>query len=417
MRDARPLATEAEFEAFAAIGANAYPGIKVVSPEDRQKLAERLQQYNQAPTVSFHGVFEGDRLLGGMRLHDFKINIRSAKVSAGGVGFVAVDLLHKKQGVAKDLIGYFLRQCQQQGQHMALLYPFRPDFYRKMGFGYGAKISQYRVRPSDLPGTGDRQHVRMLGSDDAEALAACYGRFANERHGLLEKTTLEFVVTLGAPENRVVGYARDGNVTGYMVFNFTTDRPDAVMINDILVKELIYESREALAGLMAFLRTQADQIRRVIFDIPDDTFHHLLFDPRDGSERSLASLYHQTNVQGVGIMHRVVDTGALFGALGGCDFNGQSCSLRIVARDSFLPANDRTTIVRFDQGRPSIRDGGEYDATIELDVAEFSSLLMGAVSFRSLHRYGLAEISDLAAVDLVSRIFAVDEKPICLTWF
>jgi predicted acetyltransferase len=416
MRQIRPLANEAEFATFATIGSNAYPGAKVVSEEDRQRLKQRLLDQGQSPTVSFHGVFEGQRLLGGMRLHDFTMNMRSARIAAGGVGFVAVDLLHKKQGVAKEIVGYFLRRCRAQGQHMALLYPFRPDFYKQMGFGYGAKISQYRVRPAHLP-AGDRAHVRMLGPEDAPLVAACYGRYAAARHGLLDKAPGDFETMLAAPENRVVAYQKDGAVAGYMLFSFTTDRPDAFLINDILVKELVYESRAALAELLAFLRAQADQVRRVVFNLQDDTFHHLLFDPRDGSEHFIATLYQQSNVQGLGVMYRVVDTRALFEALGSCDFGGQSCALRIAVRDSFLPENAAAVVVEFDQGRPTVRDDGPHDLAIDLDVAELSSLLMGVVGFRELYRYGLAEISDPRQIDLVSRLFAVAEQPICLTWF
>jgi len=53
---------------------------------------------------------------------------------------------------------------------------------------------------------------------------------------------------------------------------------------------------------------------------------------------------------------------------------------------------------------------------MSLDVAEFSSLLMGAVDFQHLYAYNLAEISDPAAVPVVNRLFAAP-KPICLTDF
>jgi predicted acetyltransferase len=417
MRQIRPLATESEFEAFAWIASNAYPGMKLVSDEDRQRLIQRVMAQQEASNTSVHGLFEGDRLLGGMRLHDFTMNLRSAKVGAGGVGFVAVDLLHKKQGVAKDMIAFFLRRCRERNQPIALLYPFRPDFYKQMGFGYGTKMSHYAVRPAHLPRGESRAHARLLGGDDKPLLAACYARQAGARHGLIEKTDADVDAMFAHPENRIVGCVEDGAVSGYLVFSFTTDRPDTFLVNDILVKELVYESRAALSELLEFLRTQADQIRRIMFNLQDDAFHRLLFDPRDDSEQFFATLYQQTNTQGVGIMYRAVDTRALFASLGGCDFGGQSCALKIAVRDSFVPENAGDVFVRFERGRPSVRDGDDYDIAIELDVAELSSLLMGVVSFRTLHRYGMAAISDERHIDAVTRLFAVEEKPICWTWF
>jgi hypothetical protein len=57
------------------------------------------------------------------------------------------------------------------------------------------------------------------------------------------------------------------------------------------------------------------------------------------------------------------------------------------------------------------------DVAVHLDVSEFSSLLVGAVSFGALHRYGLADISDAAYIEVVERIFGVAHPPICTTPF
>jgi predicted acetyltransferase len=62
-------------------------------------------------------------------------------------------------------------------------------------------------------------------------------------------------------------------------------------------------------------------------------------------------------------------------------------------------------------------DAGEYDVSLRLDIAEFSSLLAGSVDFSSLFRYGLVEISDPAYVNTINRIFAVEQKPMCTTSF
>ena len=340
MHEIRPITSDADFAQYAAIAGDAYPGTKVVSEQDRQRLTERLIARSANPFISSHGIFEGGRLLGAMRLHDFTLNARGAKIKAGGVGFVAVDLLHKKEHVAKELLEAFLRICQQRGQHMAMLYPFRPDFYRQMGFGYGAKISQYRVRPAHLP-RGSKAHLHMLTAGDKPLLAACYSRFASARHGLIDQTPAELDALFNAPENRIVGYKHDGEIQGYLVFSFAQERQDNFFLNNIVASALVYQHRAALAELLAFLHSQADQIAHVIFNTGEDSFHQLLFDPRNGTNNLLAGLGQETNTQGLGIMYRALNTAALFEALGGCDFNGQSCKLKIAVRDTFLPANNR----------------------------------------------------------------------------
>ncbi len=113
----------------------------------------------------------------------------------------------------------------------------------------------------------------------------------------------------------------------------------------------------------------------------------------------------------------MIDTPGLFSLLKGHDFGGQSCRLKLDIRDSFFPENDGSTIVHFTHGQPTVAENGEYDVAVGFDVAEFSSLVMGSVRFRSLVQYGLATISDPGAVDTIDRLFRTDKKPICTTPF
>lgn len=406
---------ESDFDLFIAIVANAYPGFKIVTEEDRQKVKQRLLKvHNQDPTTGFYGLYREGQLLGGMRWHDFTMQLFSTRVKAGGVGLVAVDLAHKKEKVARDMIARFLRHYRENGATMALLYPFRPDFYKQMGFGYGAKLSQYRVKPASLPRGASRAGVGFLTPDDKQALLACYNRYMAKTHGMIEKSAFELDGMFDRAENRIVGYKEGDRVSGYIVFTFQPVTPEA-WVNDILVKELIYETREALAGLLTFLHTQADQVNQIIFDLLDDYFHHLLLDPRNGSGNTIAPVYHESNVQGVGLMYRALDTPGLFEALAGHNFGGQSCKLKLSVADSFLAENDGGAVVHFKDGAARLAE--DYEVEIRLDVSDFSSLVMGVVSFKSLYRYNLADISEPRYLDTVNRIFWAEEKPVCTTQF
>ncbi|MEI7771497.1 MAG: GNAT family N-acetyltransferase, partial [Chloroflexales bacterium] len=175
----RPLADD-EIISFAQIALGAYPSISA-RPED---VAERMRaEQAENPTTRLYGCFRDADLLGGMRHHDFTMLFHGSPVPVGGVAMVAVDLLHKKEHVARDLIRHYLRHYRAAGAPVAALYPFRPDFYRQMGFGYGARLSHYRVGPDSFP-AGPRDHLRHLGGEDLPALLACYARYARQTHGL-----------------------------------------------------------------------------------------------------------------------------------------------------------------------------------------------------------------------------------------
>jgi predicted acetyltransferase len=219
------------------------------------------------------------------------------------------------------------------------------------------------------------------------------------------------------PALKVVGYWQDGRLLGYLLFTFQPTGQNNFLSNNIVVQEFVYETAEALQGLLAFLQAQADQVDRVIFNTQDENFHHLLPDPRNGSENLLSPVYHESNVQGVGIMYRVIDTPRLFTVLQKHNFGGQSCRLNLSIKDSFWPENEGSTVVHFVDGRTSLDTSGVYDVAIELDVAEFSSMVVGAVGFKQLYDYGLAQISDYAYVDVAQRLFQAEQKPLCMTRF
>jgi len=104
MVDIRPL-VKADLPAFTLIAANAYPGMQLNSAEDRQRWSQRMWQAQQEyPTTQLYGAFQGEALVGGMRLLDFRANILGQWLDVGGVGGVAVDLLHEKEHVAKHLV-------------------------------------------------------------------------------------------------------------------------------------------------------------------------------------------------------------------------------------------------------------------------------------------------------------------------
>ena len=169
--------------------------------------------------MRLYGAFREGRLLGGMQLHDYTMTFsssgspvdRTVQVPVGGVGMVAVDLLHKKEHVAHDLITFFLDHYRTRGMPLGLLYPFRPDFYKQMGFGYGTKMSEYRVRPSNLPTYGSKDHLVDLGPDDSELLLDYYNRYQARTHGMLRRTTFEIARKLSNLQNHLIGYRQDGS--------------------------------------------------------------------------------------------------------------------------------------------------------------------------------------------------------------
>ena len=416
MRQIREL-KRCDNEAMITVMANAYPGIHIVTEADREQFLQRTEEMMAEPSVKKWGLFADGDLLGIMRLFDFTMTLHETAVSIGGLGGVAVDMAYKKQKVARDMILFFLRQYREKGAALTALYPFRPDFYQQMGFGYGTKMNQYRVKPASLPRTR-MDGVAFLTDTDRVAIEACYGRYATQTHGMFLRHAYTWDTIFSDSNIRKVGYKRNGIIEGYIIFTFQPGKANHFLSNEILVRELVYETPQALAQLLAFVHFQADQIDRIIFNTQDETFHYLLHDPRLDDELMLKpTLYHESSRQGVGLLYRVIDVPRLFDQLAEHDFGGQTCRLKLTLHDSFLPENAGEWVIGFDNGRARLLFHGDFDTAIELNVPEFSSLVMGTIDFRQLITYRLATISQYAAVETVARLFRVPQKPICMTNF
>ena len=408
----RPLKTEADWDAYTTISVNAYPSIVGSGEFSRHRYKERGQRVAADPIISVLGLHENDDLLGVMRLYDFSMQLHGTKLLVGGIGGVAVDLIHKKKRVAYDMVQYFLKEYYDKGAALTALYPFRPDFYKQMGYGYGRKMNQYRISPAALP-SGNRQNVRPIENSDRPAFAACYQRVMDKTNGFMALPSSSFETLFASTKMQKIGYWESGQLRGYLLFNFQPVPDGNFLRNNIAIRSLIYEDAAALRGLLAFLQTQADQIETIILNTQEEDFHLLLNDPRNDSRHLLPSVYHESNTQGVGIMYRVINVPRLFELLSEHNFGGQTCTLQLNLIDSFWPACAGSWRLVAENGRIHLNQSATPDVEINMDISDFSSLVIGATTFRRLLSYGIVTISDSDYADVVHRLFFTDNKPIC----
>ncbi|MGF9798933.1 GNAT family N-acetyltransferase [Brevibacillus agri] len=416
MEEIRPVSRN-DIDEVVRIAAMAYPGSNLLGTESRQQFAERVKStLENDPNVSYHGCYRDGRLVGIMKWYDLSMYVYGIPLLTGGIGTVAVDLLHKKEKVAKAMLHGFLSAYRERGIPLVSLYPFRVDFYKQMGFGAGSKIYQYKFKPASLPYTGKEQIV-YLKKEDKEQVLACYQRVARQTHGMIRRTERDIDSLLNVPEKVVVGVQKEGKLTGYIAFQFESAHAENKIYNNLVVKELLYESRESLAQLLSFLHSQADQIQRIVLTTPDEDFHLLLSDPGNGTDRLLPGVYHESHVSGVGLMYRVIDVPGFFRQLAEHRFGAETISLRLTVRDSFLPENEGTWLVQFQHGQAHVARDGQADVSVELDISDFSSLVMGVVRFSKLYEYGMVELDDTAFLPQLDRLFSSAQKPQSMTAF
>jgi predicted acetyltransferase len=299
-----------------------------------------------------------------------------------------------------------------------------------MGFGYGSKMNEYRVHPAALPKGGSKEHLVFLDTSDSDQLLDYYNSYQSRMHGMLRRSTFEIARKFANPLSHIVGYRQDGRLHGYLQYRFRSTSDSNFLLNNLEVSECLYDTPEVLAELLTFLQSQADQIRTVVFWTQEENFHYLLLDPRNGSDYLMPPIYHESNTQGLGVMYRVLDTVALLRILDQSRYTLEdfTCCLHIEVADSFLPENSGLVVAKFDHGRiqsveratsgsASVPEPVEEPISISLDIADFSSLVLGVVGFKTLYAYGLAKLSDPGELDRVHRLFQTPDKPRCVTAF
>ncbi|BBB89698.1 MAG TPA: GNAT family N-acetyltransferase [Methylomusa anaerophila] len=409
---------ETDFPGYVQLQGTAYPGFYSIVPFPHQEMEERfIQLQKEDPIRKFYGVFQDGGLVGGMQLYDFTLRFHDTRIPLGGIGSVATDFLHKKKKVAKEIITFFINHYRSKEYVLAALHPFRPDFYKKMGFGYGTKTNLYRVKPESLPHGHTKQNLRFCTKQDIPLLVSCHNRVSAKTHGMIEQDSVMMERFFRDPGIRVIGYGQDGQLRGYVAFKFVPEPGKSPMIYDMEIIEMIYETPAATQELFSCLHSQSDQVRSIYLHTQDESFHYLLADPRNGTENLLPCIAHECNKQGLGIMYRVINIKGIFQVLREHDFGHQSCKLRIDVEDNFYPANSGAVILHCNCGRATVSEENDYEVAMSLNIGEFSSLLMGAVTVKQLCRHGLAVISDQSYLEIINQMFMVEEKPVCTVRF
>ncbi|MFW9853690.1 MAG: enhanced intracellular survival protein Eis [Candidatus Thorarchaeota archaeon] len=409
--------TNSDFTNFAAIVIRAYPGMlpERFSQEDKESWINRMQAVHEKNVkINYWGYFKDDVLIGGMILYDYKMSLFDVQMDVGGVGMVCVDLLRKKEHTAKKLIEFFHQHYLDRGFTITCLWPFRSDFYEKMGYAIGKKMNQYRFNPDQIRSIS-RESTVYFETTDIPELCRFFNSVASHTHGMILREDLQFKNLFR--DKFVVGYRRNGRIEGYISFSFRKLSPDNFIRNAIEIHECIYSTPQAFGALLVFLKKQDDQIDQIIFNTPEDSFHLVLTDSRL-EDPPMFLTAQASNLQGVGIMYRILNIKKFFEKLKDRRFAAETIRVKASVSDTFLPENSEPFVLSFKDGHASILpEQDNFDLEISTDVATFTSILLGIAPFKTLHSYGLIHASDSRYIEKLDRIFRTKRQPITIEQF
>ncbi|MDB5095388.1 MAG: putative GCN5-like N-acetyltransferase [Candidatus Eremiobacteraeota bacterium] len=400
---------DAAVPAMARVYADAYPVLEIASADALAGYTERMRATLERPGTRYVVAERGGAVLGVMRLYDYTMNVRGIDALTGGVGAVAVSLAHKRQGIARALIAWYLDFYREREAPFAILHPFRPDFYRALGFGYGTPVQRYGFRPAALRSHGARGTVRLLDEGDFDAIVACTERVRRTTNGAIARQPWALRQALGDPI-RFVGVEEGGTLRGLMLTAVKRGSPETQNRNRLVVRDLMYEEPVHLAALLGYLRAQQDQFAEIFIETQDPVMYLAADDPRDGSDRVIAPpAAHRVAETALGMMYRVLDFERAFAHLGAAE---RPLVLRVDVSDAFYAPTAQAMTFRFlPNGAPQRDDDAAPDATLRIGIADLSSVLVGSLALRDVVRHRLASVEPASALASVARAFAADQPP------
>lgn len=402
---------------YITIYLNSYPAYKDLSEDGIAKYKNKyINSMKNDENITFVGLFENGTFIALMKLIDFSMNTFGKMQHSVGLMSLAVHPMHRKKGAALDMVRFFEEYTKETKAAAAMLLPFRIDFYRNMGYGYGSRLDEYRIPTVNLPTFKDISCIKFLNSDDTAQMLECQKAFASVNHGMVVKFEDEIRDMFADDQSKRIGYFQDDKLKGYAIYTFVSESDVNYTLNRIEVKELVYLEPEVLKSMLGFFRNQADLAQTIVIRTGEEDFYHILPSAQDISGNYIDFGFLQTNISAVGTMYKIVDLDnfvsitdyrrfPLSNITVGFDYYDELSHLSKSFAVKFMPKDEHTSCW-------SVADSNSpCDVRIECNLSDISALFMGSCQLSSLVRLGNIKLSDPSFETLLDSLFYYKQKP------
>jgi predicted acetyltransferase len=298
-------ADEADAPWLANLWAAAFPGKRTSEVRLRELRAGGRHGGLETCRVGERG---GERV-GGLRSYALRMSLWGRDLPTQGLAAVAVAPQFRRQGLGDHLCRMAMRQARAEGQVASLLFPFRVDFYARLGYTLAGRLHRYEVAPGEFPVFSEGRRVRPLDAAEAmEAVPAFYERVRLRTQGLIHRSR-DLWSFLAHDGTRVVAVpAETGGIRGYLVSDVNPGR--FRRSETLSVRESLVEDLEAHRALLGWIALQRDQWRRVVYDaLPGEHLERVLGHPRREGGRGTrpGALWYPSATLLRGPMLRILD--------------------------------------------------------------------------------------------------------------
>jgi predicted acetyltransferase len=362
-------------------------------------------------------VEDGGRMVGTGSAYSFEVALPGGRLPMSGVTWVGVLPTHRRRGILTALMDAVLDQAVERGEPLAGLTASEATIYRRFGFGVGARYQAVTIharRSAELVELRAPGQVRLIDEDEGAALLPrVWERHWPRTPGELRRTEGWWRALAVDPEgdrggftarHLVVHEAPDGTPDGFAVYRLKDESTAyAEFYAQLQVDSLAAADERVEASLLRFL-LDIDLVDTVRWPTaPVD----LPLRWRLADSRAL-----EVQAERDFLWIRPLDVAA---CLSGRTYATTWGTVLEVVDLSRPDVGGRFRLDADPHGAECRRTTGEPD--VVLAMPELGAVLLGGVSWTTLHRAGLIEERTPGTIDALDAVFRTPRAPHCATDF
>jgi predicted acetyltransferase len=281
------VAQDSDLDELVSLHACAYPDARSYEQRRRNFTHHTLGSTPLQNVI----VAKTDRnvIAGHARLFDLALHAWSHIWKVGGIASVAVAPEFRGTGVAGALLDHLHTLSRKRDQVGTLLYAFRDNFYARAEYVQLAPFVQLEFAPKALPQA--QKSVARATVKDIAGVKAAYTRSGSNGIGFVARSDRRWERRLLDERLHTFVVKQKSNVEGYVMVHY--EQPDPHAKTCLVVEELVAETPAVRRQLLAFLRSQGDQIAKVRMQCSlDDALIVSLSDPDQGQLAVTSDLAH-----------------------------------------------------------------------------------------------------------------------------
>lgn len=195
---------------------------------------------------------ENNQIKASLHENPYIINFNAKLLPSFYIVAVAVSPEFRGRGYMKKLLSYSLINAKNSGKDILFLSPINTEIYSKFGFGYISGLENYSLKIDDIPFNSINKsiEIRKVDENSFDDLVTIYNAYMKKYNLYLFRDKKYFSRIKKELENekgQIYSFYKDNKIIGYLMCYFKE--------NEILIREIFYDSIECVKNILAFIKT------------------------------------------------------------------------------------------------------------------------------------------------------------------